>query len=148
INSIYGVFTVTNKLKTNAIVLLTTGVLNVAIVFLLVRTTNLGIYAIAGVSTVLSIIRNLVFTVPYGAKYLGLKWTTFYPEVFKSILGFIIITGLGFSINHLVEIESFVSFFLFAGLTGVVGLVLNSLIVLSNSERKYLKNIIIRKLRR
>lgn len=142
INSLYGVFTVTNKLKANAFVLLLTGFVNVIVVYTLLRVTNLGIYAIAGVSTVVGIIRNLVFTAPYGAKYLGLKWTTFYPEVVKSVIAFCFIIALGLVVDSIINVNSWISFFCVAVITGVLGLLLNSTIILKKQERIYLIKLI------
>lgn len=85
VNCIYNIFTVVNKLIINAIIVIVSGVLNVGLVFLALKTTNLGIYAIAGISTLLSILRNLIFTVPYGAHCLKQKWYTFYPALLRPI---------------------------------------------------------------
>jgi len=147
INSIYGVFTVTNRLKTNAILLVLTGVLNIGIVFVLLKVTNLGIYAIAGVSTVLSIGRNLGFTAPFGAKYLGLPWYTFFPEIFKSIMSFVVATVIGFSITYFRVVDSWVALFIFGGLTGLLSLAINIMVILNKQERNYLINIIKQRLR-
>ena len=142
INSIYSVFTVTNKLRTNAIILLFTGLLNVLIVFFLLNVTNLGVYAIAGVSTVMGIIRNIVFTVPYGAKYLGLKATTFYPEVFKSVLGFTIMIVVGSILNSFFEVDNWIKLGFLSGMTGIIGILINSMIILNGDERRYLFRLV------
>ena len=61
-------------------------------VYILLRRTELGLVAVAGVSSALAIIRNLLFTVPYGAHCLNLKWYTFYPDVIKPVI-YVSITG-------------------------------------------------------
>lgn len=137
INSLYGVFTVTNKLKLNAIVLVTTGVLNIIIVYILLQTTNFGIYAIVGVSVAIGIIRNLIFTAPFGAKYLGLKWNTFFPEIIKSVIGFILITIIGLMFSYFFTIQTWLAFCVFAGLTAFLGVLINMMTLLSKSERRY-----------
>lgn len=142
INSIYGVFTVTNRLKTNAFILVGTGFVNVAIVFLLLSTTSLEVYAIVGVSTVLGIIRNLVFTAPFGAKYLGLKWNTFFPEVGKSIFGFLILISVGYIINSIFDASSWIMLIICAFLTASTGLVINLLVVLNKRERENFYSLI------
>ena len=147
INSIYNVFTVTNRLRANAMVVLLTGVINVGIVFVVVNTTDLGVYAIAGISTVLSIIRNLAFTAPYGAKFLGLKWNTFFPEITKSVIAFIVVAIIGLGINYFVDIDSWILFFACAGITTILGLTVNLLVILKKSDRQYLMNKIKRKSR-
>ena len=85
VNCLYNIFTVVNKLRLNAVVVLIHGALSTVLVFLMLRFTSLGIYAVAGVSTTLGIFRLLAFTVPYGAICLERKWYTFVPDVFKSV---------------------------------------------------------------
>lgn len=142
INSLYNVFTVTNKVKWNAMVLVFTGVLNIPIVLILLNTTDLGIYAVVGVSSILGIIRNLVFTVPYGAKYLGLKWNTFFPEIIKSIIGFVIILLIGLIINSLFVINNWFVLIAVSVVTIILGTLINLLIIFNKSERKSIVNMI------
>ncbi len=84
--TLYNVFTATNHLKVNSIAFVTTGVINIIIVYVLLNQTNLGVFAIAGVSSSLAIIRNLTLTTVYTAYLLELKWYTFYKDVFISII--------------------------------------------------------------
>lgn len=86
IYSLYSVFGLTNQVKKNSIALLVTGVLSIITTFLCLKYTNLGIYAIVGISSVYGIIRNLTFTPIYAAKCLGLSKFTFYPIIFKNLL--------------------------------------------------------------
>ena len=66
--------------------------------FVLLETTDLGLYAIAGVSVVVGLIRNMVFTPIYAAKCLEVKWTTFYGDIFMGLASIgIITTSLGSS---------------------------------------------------
>jgi O-antigen/teichoic acid export membrane protein len=138
INSLYSIFTVTNKLKLNSLILVCAGLLNIGIVFILLKTTNLGIYAVAGVSTVSGLIRNLCYTAPFGAKYLGLSWKTFYPEVFKSVLAFIIISIIGLFCNLCVKIDGWGMFIVATSFTVLIGFVINILLFFSKSERQEL----------
>ncbi len=82
--AIYYLFTALNKVKENAISVLIQGILNTIIVLILLKTTNLGIYAVAEISTILNIIRATIFAAPYGAKLLNLKWYTFFPDIIKN----------------------------------------------------------------
>jgi len=137
INSIYGIFTVTNKLKANSMILIFTGLLNVAIVFILLKTTSLGLYAVAGVSSVLGILRNLFFTAPFGAKYLDLKWYTFFPEIAKAVIAFLIASSIGLSINYFFDVNDWFGLFLFAGITAILGLLVNTFVILDKQEREH-----------
>lgn len=86
LNCLYNIFTVVNKIKLNSIVVLVSGFATIGVVFLLLKFTDLGIFAVAGVSTAISIIRNIVFTAPYGAHCLQQKWYSFYPVIVKSVI--------------------------------------------------------------
>lgn len=135
---LFDVFVVVNKLKTNAVLVVISGLASTGLVFILLGNTNLGLLAIAGVSSVANIIRNLCFTVPFGAKYLNLKWNTFFPEVGYSVLSVLILIAIGYGIENVVVIDSWLKLALYAALTGVLGLVINSFIVLNKTERNYL----------
>ena len=145
INSLYGVFTVTNKVKVNAMILIFTGLLNVLIVLILLNTTNLGIYAVVSVSSILGIIRNLVFTAPFGAKYLGLKWNTFFSEIFKSVLGFVIVIIIGLVINLIFVINDWYTLAAVSLITAVLGILINILIIFNREARVSLVGMIIRR---
>ena len=84
--SLFYVFSLTNKVRNNSIVLFITGFLSAITTFFALKFTSLGVYAIVGVSSVFGIIRNLTFTPLYAAKCLSLKWSTFYPVIIKNLL--------------------------------------------------------------
>lgn len=134
INCLYNIFTVTNKLKMNAFVLIFTGILNVPIVLILLNITNLDVFAIVLVSSILGILRNLFFTIPYSAKYLGLKWYTFYPQVMINIFAFIAILIIGFLFHLIWDINSWTSLVLISIVTATIGLLINLLLLFRWSE--------------
>lgn len=136
INCIYGIFTVVNKLKANAMAVLIGGASSTAITLILVKTTNLGIYAVAGVSTIVSIIRNLVFTAPYGARCLNLKWYAFYPEIIRPVIFTIIASVIGFGIGNWITADNWIIWFAKAILIGIIALAIGLFIILNKSERK------------
>lgn len=86
INTIYNVYTVTNKLKVPALVWLVIGVINVLLVIVLLKFTPLGIWTIPIVSFVMVLARNLTFTPIYAAHCLNVPWTTFYKAIFRGCL--------------------------------------------------------------
>lgn len=83
---IYNVFTVMNKLKVNSVSFMAGAVLNFVLVLLMLNFTDLGVYAIAGVSAFISIARNLAIIAPYVAKLLERPWWSIYREVVISVL--------------------------------------------------------------
>lgn len=146
INSLYGIFTVTNKLKDNAIVLLVTGLLNVVFVFILLKMTDLGLFAISGVSTILGIVRNLAFTAPFGAKYLNLKWNVFFPEITKGVIAIGIATIIAIFLNSLIPINGWVTFFALSAIITILSLGINSFMILSKTERNQIKVLLLEKI--
>lgn len=137
---IHNVFVVLNKIKVNSILVCITGLANVFTVFILLKTTSLGLYAIAGVSTIFSIIRNLIYTVPYGAKYLKCKWYTFFPEIIQSIVSVVIVSLIGLFFKTYIPNSSWLYLIIFSALTALLGLALNFMIVLNKNERIFLLN--------
>lgn len=147
IQCLFNVFTVVNKLKLNSILTLLSGAVSTLIVFILINTTNLGVFAIAGVSSFVSLIRNMLYTVPFSAKYLGLKWNTFFPEVLSSVISVIVLTIVGFIIKGFIIADSWFMLIIVAGITSILGLGINMFIVLNKNERQYLLFIIKNKIK-
>ena len=147
IQCLFNVFTVVNKLKLNSILVLLSGAVSTLIVFILMKTTNLGVFAIAGVSSVVNLVCNMVYTVPFTAKYLGLKWNTFFPEVFSSAISVIVLTIVGFTIKRFIIANSWFMLIIAVGITSLLGLAINMFIVLNKDERNQLIGIFKKKLK-
>lgn len=136
INCIYNVFTVVNKLKANSLVVVGSGLVSVLITFVLVKFTSLGIYAVAGTSTIVAIIRNLMFTAPYGAKCLNLKWYAFYPDIFKPVLFTIASIVLSGVVLTFIPSNGWIMLVIRAAITGILSAAFGFYIVLSKSDRE------------
>lgn len=146
INPIFGIFSVTNKLRIPSLVVLGAGVLQTIVVFILLKTTNFGIWAIVGTSAIQSLIRNSLFTPIYGAICLGKKWTTFFPTMYRGIAGVLVVIAFGLLYRNLFNVNSWVSFLLSGLVVCLFSLIANSLVMLRKSERGYLINTIKNKL--
>lgn len=144
INCIYNIFTVVNKLKLNAIILIISGLLNTVIVLILLKTTSLGIFAVAGVSTVILILKNIFIIVPYGAKCLNMKWYALYPEVIKPIVFVIMASGINILLTKPVQ-GGWLAFLVNVVITGIVSLGLGYMIILGKDDRNYLKSVLFRR---
>ena len=136
IQVLYQVFIITKKIKLNSIVIVASGVITTSLVFVLLQTTNLGLYAIAGVSVVVGLIRNMVFTPIYAAKCLEVKWTTFYSDIFMGLASIGIITAVGMLSKLILPMDTWITFFASGIFMGCVALVLNFFIVLRKGERQ------------
>ena len=144
---IYYVFTALNKVKENSISVLVQGLLNAVIVIILLKMTDWGIFAVAGVSSIISILRNILFSAPYGAKVLNLKWYAFFPEIGKSILSVIVLSITTFIVKKLIPVYGWFTLIIAVGIACIIGLILNIFLFLNKNDRKIVINIITSKIK-
>ncbi len=142
---LYNVFTTTNKLRMNSITILVTGFVNFVAVFVLLKYTDLGLYAIAGVSSILSLIRNLVVTVPYSAILLKLKWYTFYKDVGISVIVAILMIGIAFLVKLIIVPESWAMLIVSVLVNCVICLGVLFLVIFNKDEKRQAINKIRRR---
>lgn len=134
INTIFNVYTVTNKLKTPAIVLLITGILNILTTVILLRQTNLGLWAIPLTSLVIGMLRNLIFTPIYAAYCLNEKWNIFYLAILKGVIACIIAIIISCIIKAIIPSTNWIGFILNATLVAIISLGINSIIFFNINE--------------
>lgn len=147
INCIYDIFAVVNKLKVNAIALTLSGVLSTGIVFVLIKTTSLGIFAVAGVSTVIITLKNLLIVVPYGAKCLNMKWYELYPDVFRPVLFVVVGSAICMLATNWLT-GGWTNLIISGVITGFLSLGIGYLIILGKDERNHVNNVILTNVRR
>ena len=146
INPIFGVFTVTNKLKVPSLVLLGAGVLNTLAIFILLKTTSLGIWSIPIVGAIQHALRNFFFSPIYAAKCLKLKWYTFYPNILRGVLGLGVASVIGIVVKHFMAGNDWTWFLLEGCVVAVLAYIVNLFIVLNRSDRIFMADWIKRKL--
>ena len=144
--SIQEIFTVTNRLKGQAVAVFISGVANMGVTLLLIQFTDLGVYAVVCIGSAIDIIRNFCFTFPYAAKCIHQKWYTFILQALRSFGIFLLITGLYFAVNHWVYAPTnWLGFLVVALVCGAVGMVINAFLLLSKENRKVLVKKLLRK---
>jgi len=146
-SSLNNVFLITNKLKVNSLFWMGISVLNVVLVFILLNTTGLGIYAVAGVSKVTGAIANLVFIPIYASKCLKVKWHTFYPLIFR-YMGTTVFMGIVFAlVGWLFKAPAtWMTFFILCVIAGMIGVMINYFVLLNSYERGILTNKVLGKI--
>ena len=145
IQVLYHVFIITKRVRANSIVMIISGVISTATVFVLLHTTNLGLYAIAGVSTVLGLLRNLIFTPIYASKCLEVKWYTFYGDIITGLCSIASISVVALVSRYFVEIESYMMLIAVGIVVGCIALLLNFFIILKKDDRKIVLDKILRR---
>jgi len=142
------VFPTTNHVKYNSFALIITGIASIIITFIIIIFTDWDLYAVAGVSSAVTIIKSLLFTVPVSAKLLGYKWYTFYPQVGISILCSAVVITIGCIVRQFMPSDTWLTFFITCGIIALLGLAANMLIVLNRNERNHLIGMVKRKILR
>lgn len=145
ISPLFNVYTIVNKLKWNSIVTLVMGLMNAGIVFVLLEIEPLrpyGIYFVAGVSSVLGIIKNLTFTPMYAAYCLKLPKRTFYPTIFRYMGVTLLMAVIFMGLNRVIVTESWGMVIVDIILCGIIGCVLNFALLFEKKERSlFLDNV-------
>lgn len=127
-----------NKLRVNSMVVIGSGILNIVVVAILLKTTNWGVYAIAGVSSSIVILRELFFTAPYAAKCLKMKWYTFLPDLLRGGVLIVIPITISVAVRRVTHYGSWMRFFTGVAISAVVSLLIEATLVLKPEERKAL----------
>ena len=130
--------TVLNKVKVPALYMLASGVVNFFLVLLLIRFTDLGIYAVPISSAIILLIWSAFFIPIYPCKVLKLKWNTFYTAIGKMLVSSALIFCISLLLRQMVDIQSWVGLIGFCAFAGCIGLLINLCVILSKTERQYL----------
>ena len=135
---LFNVFTVTNHVRENAIAVIIGGVVSVVATIVLVSCFGCGVYVIVCVSSLINCVRNMVFTVPMAAVYLGLEWTTFFPYVAKSVISTVAISLLGFLLGLLFPVDGWLCLGISIVMLCFLGLFVNFYVMFARNERRSL----------
>ena len=146
---LYQIFTITNKVRESSIVLIIYGFSSILGTFICLQTTSLGLYAVAGVSLIGSLVVALCYHLPFAAVYIGLPWHTFFPEIGKGVLSLAGQCFIGWAVNWMLPLEkSWLVWFAGAVLAGIIGLMANFFLILNRQERTVLIGKVLAKLRK
>lgn len=141
--SIHEVFTVTNRLKGQAIAVFISGIVNMAGTILLIQFTDLGVYAVVCIGSLIDTVRNFLFTFPYAARCIHRKWYVFIVQSLKSFASYVLISALFFVIDrYIYSPQTWIAFIIECVACGALGLIINAFMLLSRENRQ----ILIRKL--
>ena len=142
INPIFGVFTITNKLRIPSIVLLVSGLLQTAVVLILLKTTDLGIWAIIYTSAAVLIIKNTTFTPIYAAICMDRPWYSFYPTLIRGIAGGGVVVLIAISYKLFFAVDNWFDLVISAICISIIALLLNLYVIPQKVERLYIINLV------
>ena len=138
ISPLFNVYTIVNKLKWNSLVTLIMGLMNAAVVFLLLKIPALhayGIYFVAGVSSVLGIIKNMTFTPMYAAHCLNLPKKIFYPTILRYLAVTAFMSVVFIILGKLIPTGNWGMIVVDIFVCGIVGSLINFLFLFEKKEK-------------
>ncbi len=138
ISPLFNVYTIVNKLKWNSLVTLIMGLMNAGIVFLLLEIPALrpyGIYFVAGVSSVLGIIKNLTFTPLYAAHCLGIPKKTFYPTILRYLAVTALMSVVFIFLGRIIPTTNWGMIVIDILICGILGTIINFLFLFEKKEK-------------
>lgn len=139
---LYSVNTITAKIKLPVIVTVGYSILNVILVYILLQITNLGIYLVAGVSSVLSLLYIFFFVPIYAAYTVAVPWTTFYKPLVRGMFCNGILIILFRIIKIVCTISNWTSFFMVCLLAAVIAYLMLFFVLFNKVERKKVSNMV------
>lgn len=144
---LWNLFVIVNKTKANSNSVIISGLFSVIITIITLEYTHSfwAALAICGISSITSILRNILFVIPVSAKYLHLKWTTFFPLLGYTILNFVVDILLGMGITKVIRVDSWASLLIASVLLVIVSLIFAFLVILNKNERRFIATTLMRK---
>lgn len=148
IYSMFSIYTVVNKVKPQALSTLIMSVLSTMTVFILLKFTNLGVYAIVCTSTIYGVIKNMTYNMYCLKKYINLDIKKCYFIVFRNVLTMSIIIFSSFWFKDIVAINSYFTLFE----NGIIGtcfaILIYFIIGMSIEDKKSVIRTVLKRVRR
>lgn len=138
--SLFILDTASNKLKRPVIATLTISLLSTITTILLVRYTNLEIYAVAGVSSIYWIVKVVVFNNINAAKNLRVKWNTFFLQFIKNTICLCIIMTLLYLAKFILKFDTWKAFFISISIISIFSYIITFVLLFNKTEKKKVIN--------
>lgn len=132
--SIHSVFIAMDAVKHYSITLFIASCVSIAVTLILLHTTKMGVYAIAGTSTVvLGFVHGIIIPIK-AAKLQGLKASYYLKTEFKSWMLLIVLVVIFLCISLVLSFDNWLSFMINAILLGAVGYVISFISLVSKQS--------------
>lgn len=134
--TVYGLNVVNNKLKIPALIFLMSGGLNAILTILLIKFSDIGVYGIPLVSTLINSVFYTFFLPIYALRQMRMNAVPFISHILKTFLfAGIYLLILNPYVLSLLNINGWVKFFVYGGLAELAGIILYIFIVLDSGDR-------------
>ena len=140
--SIHSIFIAIDKVRIYSVVLLISSIISIITTLMLLKFTGLGVYAIAGTSTVILGFTHGVIVPAYAAKLLGRPIWTFWKTELKSWGSLVGLCIIFVGMKNIMDFPNWISFFVNILIAGLIGYVLEFILIFSKQEKKEIISII------
>jgi len=125
-----------------------TGLISSILTFIVVKNTSLGLIAIAGVSVVLVIIRNIAILMPYAAKCVGIPWYSFYKDLALNVFVIAYSVAISFILKCIIPVNGWFGLVGICVIDTIIIFCVNLLVLLKKEDRSILLDKIKAKVRK
>ena len=140
--SIHSIFIAIDKVRIYSVVLLVSSIISIATTLILLKCTGLGVYAIAGTSTVILGFTHGVIVPACAAKLLHRPIWTFWKTEFRSWVSLAIVCVVFSIVKNLMDFPNWISFFVNILIAGLIGYILEFILIFSKQEKNEIISII------
>lgn len=133
---LYQINTITCRVRIPAILDCAIGAANLIIVYLLLKFTNLGLYAIAGVSSLLLALKIIFFVPVYAARGIKMKKTVFYPYLIRGVVLSGVVFCICAGVHKLIRVNSWALLIEAATIAAIFSYSAGFFVAFSKDERK------------
>lgn len=132
--SVYGLNIVLNRVKVPSLTLIILGLLNVIVCYIILEFYFTNLLVIPIVSGIINLVYYFGFIPLYASNNLKVSKLTFYHHIFKAVIFSLILVTIGYIIKPYFYINTWIEFFFYGGLIGIIGILLNGFFILSKED--------------
>lgn len=150
LDSVWEIFTVTNKVKLAAINLIVNNFMVFGIVMIgmfLTESNIVKLFILASTRSFMIAFRSLTFLPLSGAKLVEMKAWALYKPALKNLLSILIICIISILFKNILFDSTWLSFLVCCVITIIIGVMVSAFVTLNSSDREYLLSIIKAKLK-
>ncbi|WP_159462266.1 lipopolysaccharide biosynthesis protein [Fibrobacter sp. UWB16] len=139
LESLWNIFTVTNKIKVPTIFTVANNLLVFAIVMVSMcffESPEKRLFILAGTRSICGIIRGFLFLPIYGAQCLEISKKSFFKDIFKSLFCLALCLLAGYGIRHIVVPNSWIELFIATTAICIPCFIFSFIIILTKEDRQ------------
>lgn len=132
--TIYGLNIVLNKVKIPSLMLIVVGIMSIFVSIVVLIVYSKSAYVVLIISGLFNIMYYMFFIPMYTSNQLGIKHGVLYNHLIKSLVFSMLFVLISIIIKQNIVISCWLEFFFWGGLFGVIGLLINTAIILKRVE--------------